>query len=195
MIYRLASPARVAPAILALFLSLGFFAACGEPAESTRIVSEAHALEVCEEASGCDATDDGAAARDAAANDAATNDAATNDAADDTADRDAAAHQDAATPEDDGGWVGRCETDAECSIGQCVCGVCSESCNGEADACSGLPAGAACFAGRTLPRAALCHATTVPGICLLPCTSDDECGAGLVCALGACLPEPEASAP
>jgi hypothetical protein len=106
-----------------------------------------------------------------------------------------AAASDAAASAEEGGWVSRCESDAECSIGQCVCGVCTESCNGEPDACSGLPDGAACFTGRTLPRAALCHATTVAGICLLPCNSDDECGEGTVCALGACLPEPESSAP
>src|SRR5690606_17615777 len=82
----------------------------------------------------------------------------------------------------EGGWGNRCTSDDQCNVGECVCGVCSESCEGEPDACSGLPEGATCFGGRTLPRAALCHATTVPGICLLPCDSDDECGAGLVCA-------------
>jgi hypothetical protein len=163
VIYCRKPPARVAPVIVSLFMSLGFVAACGEPAEATLMASEAHALAACE-GEGCDA-----AAGDAAASDAAV------------------------TPEE-GGWVSRCETDAECSIGQCVCGVCTESCNGEPDACSGLPDGAACFTGRTLPRAALCHATTVAGICLLPCNSDDECGEGTVCALGACLPEPESSA-
>lgn len=160
MIHCRKSPARVVPVFLSLFVSLGLFAACGEPAEATLIVSEAHALAACDDESGCDA---------------------------------ASTAEEAASQE--GGWVSRCETDAECSIGSCVCGVCTESCNGEPDACSGLPEGAACFAGRSLPRAALCHATTVAGICLLPCNSDDECGDGTVCALGACLPEPESSAP
>jgi hypothetical protein len=158
------SPARVAPVILSLFVSLGFFSACGEPAEATLIVSEAHALAACDDEAGCDAAP-------------------------------AASTPEAGAAGEEGGWVSRCENDAECSIGQCVCGVCTESCNGEPDACSGLPEGAACFAGRSLPRAALCHATTVAGICLLPCSSDDECGEGTVCALGACLPEPESSAP
>jgi hypothetical protein len=92
-------------------------------------------------------------------------------------------------------WMSRCTSDDECSVGECVCGVCAESCDGEPDACSASPEGATCFAGGSLPRAALCHATTIPGICLLPCATDDECGDGLVCALGACLPEPESSAP
>lgn len=111
---------------------------------------------------------------------------------------DEASCDEASTPEPgseegagDGDWGSRCTSDDQCAIGECVCGICSESCNGEPDACSGLPDGATCYSGRSLPRAALCHATTVPGICLLPCSTDDECGAGLVCALGACLPEPE----
>jgi hypothetical protein len=53
-----------------------------------------------------------------------------------------------------------------------------------------VPEGASCFAGRSIARAAVCHATTVPGICLPPCSAGDDCGAGFVCALGACLPQP-----
>lgn len=95
-------------------------------------------------------------------------------------------------PASEGGdWMSRCTTDAECAVGQCTCGVCTESCSGEAGACSGSPAGSECYGGRTLPRAALCHATTVPGICLLPCSTDDDCGGGLVCALDVCMPAPE----
>jgi hypothetical protein len=134
-----------------LLASFSFFAACGEPAEATLIVTETHALAACDGEEGC---------------------------------------MQEPAPEQ-GGWVSRCTSNDECAIGECVCGVCTESCNGEPDACSGLPEGAACFAGRSLPRAALCHATTVPGICLMPCSSDEECGEGTVCALGACLPEPE----
>jgi hypothetical protein len=88
-------------------------------------------------------------------------------------------------------WLVRCTSDDECAVGQCVCGLCSESCTGEeAGECSGVPAGAACFAGGTSARAALCHASTVAGICLVPCSPGDDCGEGYVCALGACLPEP-----
>jgi hypothetical protein len=149
-----------------LFVSLGFFAACGAPAEATLIESEAHALEACEQEEGCDT----APALEAGA-----------------------ASAEGATAEE-GGWMSRCDSDGQCGVGHCVCGVCTASCNAEPDACSGLPEGTSCFGGRTLPRAALCHATTVPGICLLPCNGDDECGEGTVCALGACMPEPEASA-
>jgi hypothetical protein len=90
-------------------------------------------------------------------------------------------------------WLVRCTSDDECAIGQCVCGLCSASCTGDdAAACSELPEGAACFAGGTSARAALCHASTVPGICLMPCSPGDDCGDGYVCALGACLPAPPA---
>jgi hypothetical protein len=160
-----------------LFVPVGVFAACGQPAEAALIVSEAHALEACEQEDGCDAApalEEGPAGEEGSASMQDTTMQET-------------------TPEE-GGWVSRCENDGQCGVGRCVCGVCTESCNGEPDACSGLPGGAACFGGRTLPRAALCHATTVPGICLLPCNGDDECGEGTVCALGACMPEPEASA-
>jgi hypothetical protein len=89
-------------------------------------------------------------------------------------------------------WLIRCTSDSECAIGQCVCGLCSEACNADdASACSAVPEGAACFGGGTTARAALCHASTVPGICLPPCDAGDDCGEGYICALGACLPDPK----
>jgi hypothetical protein len=101
------------------------------------------------------------------------------------------AEVDAEANEEPRDWLVRCTSSAECAIGQCVCGLCTESCSADdADACSGAPEGAACFAGGTTARAALCHASTVPGICLPPCEAGDDCGEGHICALGACLPEP-----
>src|SRR5690606_2697526 len=90
------------------------------------------------------------------------------------------------------GWFSRCTADAECSLGECVCGLCTAACSDESTACSGGPRGASCYAGGSITRAALCHASTVAGICLSPCRSDADCGEGLVCALGACLPAPSA---
>jgi hypothetical protein len=158
VIHCLKSPVTVAPAIVSLFMSVGFLAACGDPAEATLILSESNALSACEDEAGCD----GASSVEEVSG-------------------------------SEGGWASRCESDSECSIGHCVCGMCTESCNGEADACSGSPDGASCYAGHSLPRAALCHATTVPGICLMPCASNDECGAGQVCALDVCVPQPKSS--
>lgn len=89
-------------------------------------------------------------------------------------------------------WLVRCSSDDECAIGQCVCGLCSEACDGESNACSGVPEGASCFSGRDIARAALCRATTVPGICLPGCSAGEDCGEGYICALGACLPRPPA---
>jgi len=142
--------ARVSLAIVSLFASFSFFAACGEPAEAT-LSTETHALMEGMSSSEGESSSEG------------------------------------------GDWMSRCTTDDECAVGQCTCGVCTESCNGEADACAATP-GTQCYGGRTLPRAALCHATTVPGICLLPCGSDADCGDGLVCALDVCMPAPEPAA-
>jgi hypothetical protein len=96
----------------------------------------------------------------------------------------------AATPEKD--WLVRCTSDTECAIGQCVCGLCTEPCDEASSACSGVPEGASCFAGRDIAHAALCRATTVPGICLPGCSAGEDCGEGHICALGACLPRPPA---
>ena len=94
----------------------------------------------------------------------------------------------------DAGWLSRCTSDVECAIGACVCGLCTAACSNESDVCSGVPGAASCFAGGSIARAALCHATTVPGICLQPCNTSDECGEGFSCALGACLPAPAGQA-
>lgn len=169
MIHCPKSPASFARVIAAVFAASGLVVACGDPAEPRLIESETQIVSESQLAS------EGHALA--------------------ACDEEQGCSEEPA-PEQEGGWVSRCTSDSECSVGQCVCGVCTDSCNGEPDACSGLPEGAACFAGRSLPRAALCHATTVPGVCLLPCNSDDECSEGLICALGACLPEPsESSSP
>lgn len=93
-------------------------------------------------------------------------------------------------PAPDAGWLSRCTRGAECASGECVCGLCTAACSNESRVCSGVPDAASCFGPGSIARAALCHATTVAGICLLACSSSDECGAGFSCALGACLPKP-----
>jgi hypothetical protein len=89
-------------------------------------------------------------------------------------------------------WLVRCTSDTECAIGRCVCGLCTEPCDDESNACTNVPEGASCFTGRDIAHAALCRATTVPGICLPGCTAGEDCGEGHICALGACLPRPPA---
>jgi hypothetical protein len=106
---------------------------------------------------------------------------------------DASCGEDSYEPDVPSDWLVRCTSDAECAIGQCVCGLCTEPCTADgSDTCAGVPEGAACFAGGTTAWAALCRSSTVPGICLPPCEAGDDCGEGYICALGACLPEPPA---
>ncbi|HTV22592.1 MAG TPA: hypothetical protein VMG12_28080 [Polyangiaceae bacterium] len=86
-------------------------------------------------------------------------------------------------------WLVPCAASSECANGQCVCGVCSAACGGEAGAtCSGLPSGAACFARGSIARAAVCADVDVAGICLPSCRRGDDCGVGFTCDVGACVP-------
>jgi hypothetical protein len=163
-------PVRIAPAVTVLFASCIYLAAgCGEPIESAALASGTNSVAWCTSDSGC------GDAAPAAAGDAAAP---------------AAAGDAAAAIEKD--WLVRCTSDTECAIGQCVCGLCTEPCDGESNACSNVPEAASCFTGRDIAHAALCRATTVPGICLPGCTAGEDCGEGHICALGACLPRPPA---
>jgi hypothetical protein len=86
-------------------------------------------------------------------------------------------------------WLVPCSASRECAIGECVCGVCTEPC--AAGDCSGAPAGAACFAAGSVGHAAVCGESAegaVAGVCLPGCSAGDDCGAGFVCAVGACVP-------
>jgi hypothetical protein len=162
-------PARIAPAAGSLLVSWILIAGCGELTEPEPFVGETSSLAWCASDASCSEEE---AAEEVAAT--ATDEEAQTETTDEPRD-----------------WLVRCTSDAECAIGQCVCRFCTESCSADdANACSGAPAGAACFAGGTTARAALCHASTVPGICLPPCEAGDDCGEGHICALGACLPEP-----
>src|SRR5262245_36516183 len=81
----------------------------------------------------------------------------------------------------DGGdthWLGACEHDSQCASAQCLCGMCTSGCNGDA-ACKD---NSACFelrspgvsqrcAGRPLPQK--------PGICLKLCKTSTNCAKGI----------------
>lgn len=164
---RSSSSARLAPVATALFASCIYLTAgCAEPIESAALGSGEASVGRC------------------------TSDAGCVDAA--TSPGDAAATQPDAATAIEKDWLIRCAGDAECAIGQCVCGLCTAPCDGDSNDCSGLPAGATCFAERDIAHAALCRATTVPGICLPSCIAGEDCGEGYLCALGACLPQPPA---
>jgi hypothetical protein len=163
MINRHGLSARVAPSVAPLLVSLAMVAGCGEPIGSESDVGEG-SLALCTGDAGCEVKVTAESVLESAPESTAVETA----------------------------WLVRCTADTECAIGACVCGLCTESCTSDesGDACGGVPEGASCFDGGTVARAALCHATTVPGICLPPCDAGDDCGEGFICALGACLPRP-----
>ena len=168
MLNRHRLPARIAPLVGSMLASFGIAAGCSDT-EGARFSDESFAL--CgKDAGDCDP-------------EAASTDEATLE--------EEAIDGEAPVAEDEG-WLDRCTSDAECGVGSCVCGLCTAPCSDDAPACPGVPAEAACYGSDTSARAALCHASTTAGICLLPCTSNDDCGEGFVCALDACLPKPPA---
>jgi hypothetical protein len=85
-------------------------------------------------------------------------------------------------------WFGHCNADGDCSVGHCVCGVCSQECDtetscpgGEPDSCQ--PSGSSAFmqvCGGATPAPA--------GVCLHGCGSGHACAPGFDCAGGACVP-------
>jgi hypothetical protein len=89
-------------------------------------------------------------------------------------------------------WLGDCATDADCGPGgQCICNVCTRTCNGDGD-CSGLR-GAACFVATSPGLAERCHGSApadARGICLGTCKRDGDCPGNDLCLLGACVADP-----
>jgi hypothetical protein len=84
-------------------------------------------------------------------------------------------------------WFAACSSDADCSDGHCLCGVCTAPCFSDAT-CDG-PRESACVDAAT--NAALGSCAGLPrggAICLAVCESDGECGSELRCRGGSCLP-------
>jgi hypothetical protein len=82
-------------------------------------------------------------------------------------------------------WLRACESSDECSVGSCVCGLCSERCEQD-DAC---PRGLRCEQEDSALHAGACGTEDeVPGLCAPECDADGECGSGRECTDGACAP-------
>lgn len=80
-------------------------------------------------------------------------------------------------------WLQRCGPDAPCSGALlCLCGMCTQPC-AEAMECGRLE-GATC--GGSCDEAA----PSGGGMCVLGCTTDDDCGAGFTCQATECRPQP-----
>lgn len=85
-------------------------------------------------------------------------------------------------------WLQRCGPDVPCSGALiCLCGMCSQPCS-ESTECGRLE-GASC--GGSCGDAAPAGATApAGGMCVLGCSSDDECGADFTCQASECRPRP-----
>ena len=82
-------------------------------------------------------------------------------------------------------WLQRCGPDAPCSGALlCLCGMCTQPC-AESNECGRLD-GASC--GGSCEEAA----PSGGGLCVLGCTSDDDCGDEFVCEASECRPRPAA---
>jgi hypothetical protein len=90
-------------------------------------------------------------------------------------------------------WLAWCESDEQCPVGECVCGVCTAPCTAELPSCAAGPPESACFADGSFGHAALCSGEASGGICLPVCAASTECPEGTTCAAGACLPSPAES--
>jgi hypothetical protein len=91
-------------------------------------------------------------------------------------------------------WFGHCGSDADCSVGHCVCDVCTVECGGDSSCPGGevdrcLPSGSPAFAR-------VCgDMTPAPrGVCVHGCGPEKACPSGYECEGGACVPETPAPA-
>jgi hypothetical protein len=83
-------------------------------------------------------------------------------------------------------WLRACDGDADCSVGSCVCGLCSEGCRDDGD----CPSGLRCEREGSALHANACDGhSDVRGLCAPECDEDAECGPGRSCEQGACAPD------
>jgi hypothetical protein len=88
-------------------------------------------------------------------------------------------------------WFDSCETDGDCSVGTCLCGVCSESCSEDAN-CPGVYTCAGSGSG-AFTRLCKGVASAPEGVCLKGCGSGSACPTGFECESDACVPKARAA--
>jgi len=86
-------------------------------------------------------------------------------------------------------WFVSCKSDADCTVGSCLCGVCTAACD-DATSCpwgSGLDT---CADNASAAVDKLCSGASSrsKGICLPGCDSGTACAKGFACVGGACIP-------
>lgn len=85
-------------------------------------------------------------------------------------------------------WGRVCDSDDECDGLACICGACTEICDGEENACSAIP-GATCMAPTNTGAISVCGGSTPPSpLCLVACQSDADCAGAAACVAGVCTP-------
>jgi len=82
-------------------------------------------------------------------------------------------------------WLNTCQDDDDCSVGSCVCSLCTDTC----DADEGCQDGLLCQPGDSMLVSAACGADPEPGLCAPECDDDAQCGSGQRCTQDACLPD------
>jgi glucuronoarabinoxylan endo-1,4-beta-xylanase len=90
-------------------------------------------------------------------------------------------------------WLSICEIDAQCGALHCVCGVCTNPCNKDAD-CTKTK-GSVCLSSTDVGAIAQCGGgpATAPGLCMPRC-DDGRCARGQMCVASVCTPVPIAAA-
>ena len=85
-----------------------------------------------------------------------------------------------------GGWFASCVTDDECGVGQCLCGSCTEHCDGAGE-CSA--SGATCVGSEHRAFDELCGGFGAQPICAPACGAGSRCPNGDDCVAGVCVPD------
>lgn len=85
-------------------------------------------------------------------------------------------------------WLVRCEAASDCEVGDCICGVCTDSCKRASDCALVKGREAVCLDPATRGVASGCaEQNDVASICLFACVDDVDCDRGFRCLQGACV--------
>jgi hypothetical protein len=95
-------------------------------------------------------------------------------------------------------WLRLCDIDSDClDSGQCVCGLCSDTCTSDAECTRGSTEGT-CVTSPSGPAGHRCaqdRKLTAAPLCLPECTHEGGCAPDFYCDSGACWPISVGSAP
>jgi hypothetical protein len=84
-------------------------------------------------------------------------------------------------------WLAVCRTDTDCSIGSCVCGICTLRCDDDTS-CSDGPPQSTCATADSAAIIALCGDAPPVASCLPECADSNDCAMAGSCVAGHCVP-------